>query len=173
MRFGLGILVALGLGAGAVPALAERTDVLYSYKSWQVEGVTFDDDTYACLAEVSDPGESFSIWIFPDQAIRLVFFSEDWEFGESDSADLKVEIDRRGAWLVPDATLSGSTVMYELPEGKESVNFVLEVAKGAMLHLRSKDGSGVKDYSLAGSAASISKLLDCGEAISGKSNPFN
>jgi hypothetical protein len=88
MKLGLTALAVVGLGAMAVPALADRTDVLYSYKSWQVEGVTFDDGTYACLAEVSDPGESFSIWTFPDSTIRLQFYSEaddgcepDQEFG--------------------------------------------------------------------------------------------
>lgn len=173
MKFGLGVLVALGIGAGALPAVADRTDVLYTNKSWQVEGVTFDDDSYACLAEVSDPGESFSIWIFPDQAIRLQFYSEDWDFGDSGKADLEVEIDHRSPWSLSDADLTGSSVLFDLPEGKKSVNFVLEVAKGSTLHLRSADGTPVKDYSLAGSASSISKLLDCGTAISGTSNPFN
>ena len=41
----------------ALPALADQTDVLYQHKSWMVEGVTFDDGTYACLAEVTEPGE--------------------------------------------------------------------------------------------------------------------
>ncbi len=173
MKFGVATCVALGLGFAALPALADRTDSLYSYKSWQVEGVTFDDGTYACLAEVSDPGESFSIWTFPDQTIRLQFYSQDWDFGESGSADLQVEIDRRGAWTLNSANLTKQSVLFDLPDQKESVNFVLEVAKGNTLHLRDGSGGGVKDYSLAGSAASISKLIDCGSAISGPSNPFN
>lgn len=173
MKFGVVACAALAIGMAAVPAFADRTDTLYSYKSWQVEGVTFDDGTYACLAEVSDPGESFSIWTFPDQTIRLQFYSQDWDFGDNGTADLQVEIDRRGAWTVPGATLTKNSVLYDLPDQKESVNFVLEVAKGNTLHLRDSSGGGVKDYSLAGSAASISKLIDCGTAIGGSSNPFN
>lgn len=173
MKFGVATCVALVFGVAAVPALANRSDVLYSYKSWQVEGVTFDDGTYACLAEVSDPGESFSIWTFPDQTIRLQFYSEDWDFGESSTADLEVEIDRRSPWSFTGANLTQQSVLFDLPDQKESVNFVLEVAKGNTLHLRDANGEGVKDYSLAGSAASISKLIDCGTAISGPSNPFN
>ncbi len=173
MKFGLAAVVALAFGAAALPALADRTDVLYSYKSWKVEGVTFDDGSYACLAEVSDPGESFSIWTFPDQTIRLQFFSQDWDFGESDTADLEVEIDHRSPWQLTGANLTKQSVLFDLPDEKASVNFVVEVAAGRTLHLRSGDGTPVKDYSLSGSSASISKLIDCGTAISGSSNPFH
>ena len=173
MKFHVAAFAALAVAALAVPALADRTDVLYSYKSWKVEGVTFDDGTYACLAEVSDPGESFSIWTFPDQTIRLQFYSTDWSFTDGDNADLQVEIDRRGAWTLNSANLTQNSVLFDLPDQKESVNFVVEVAAGSTLHLRSGDGTPVKDYSLAGSAASISSLVDCGTAISGNSNPFH
>lgn len=165
--------VALTLGVQACPALADRSDVLYSYKHWQVEGISYDDGTYACLAEVAEPGESFAIWVFPDQTIRLQFYSEEWDFGESDSADLEVEIDRRSPWSLSGANLVQNSVLFDLPEGDQSVNFVIEVAEGRTLHLRSSDGTPVKDYSLAGSAASISTLIECGSVIRDTSNPFD
>ena len=167
------LFLALATGLLAEPALADRTDVLYSYKHWQVEGISYDDGTYACLAEVAEPGESFAIWIFPDQTVRLQFYSQDWEFGDSDTADLEVEIDRRSPWSLTGANLTQSSVLFDLPEGDASVNFVIEVADGRTLHLRSSDGTPVKDYSLAGSAASISNLIDCGVAIRDTANPFN
>jgi len=74
-RFDFGVL-AIVLGVSAAPALADKTEVLYQHKSWMVEGVTADDGSVACLAEVSDPGESFSIWVFSDKTIRLQFYSE-------------------------------------------------------------------------------------------------
>ena len=93
---------SIGLLAAVVaaPALAEQTEVLYQHKAWIVEGLTFDDGSYACLAEVSDPGESFSIWTFPDRTIRLQFYSEEWDFGEGDTANMEVEIDRRSPFAV-------------------------------------------------------------------------
>ena len=168
-------LWTLGFAAimAAGPALADQTDVLFQHKNWMVEGVTFDDGTFACLAEVSDPGESFSIWAFPDQSIRLQFYSEEWDFGESDSADLEVEIDHRSPWTLTGANLTQNSVLFDLPDQDSSVNFVVEVAKGSTLHLRTADGSPVKDYSLSGSSASISALVDCGNAITGDTNPFN
>lgn len=156
----------------AAPALANTTDVLFQHKSWMVEGVTFDDGTYACLAEVSDPGESFSIWAFPDGTTRLQFYSEGWDFGESDTANLQVEIDHRSPWTLTDANLTKNSVLFDLPGGDPSVNFLVEVAQGSTLHLRTQDGSPVKDYSLAGSSASMSTLVDCSNAITGDSNPF-
>lgn len=155
------------------PAVADRVDTLFTYKSWHVQGVTFDDGSLACLAEVSDPGESFTIWIFQDESIRLQFYSEDWDFGESDTTDLEIEIDRRSPWSMSNANLTRQSVLFDLPDEKASVNFVLEVAKGNTLHLRDADGTPVKDYSLAGSGASISKLIDCSDAITGATNPFN
>lgn len=162
------------VGFAAVPALAESTEVLYRYKSWMVEGITFDDGSIACLAEVTDPGESFSVWVFPDKTIRLQFYSKEWDFGESDTANLEVEVDRRSPWTLTGANLTQNSVLFDLPDQDESVNFVLEVAKGSTLHLRSESGEKIRDYSLAGSSSSIQKLIDCGNAISGsKRNPFN
>lgn len=167
--------VAMGVLAAMIvtPALGQQTDVLYQHKSWMVEGVTFEDGTYACLAEVSEPGESFSIWTFPDQSIRLQFYSEDWDFGESDSADLEVEVDNRSPWTLTGANLTQNSVLFDLPDADESVNFVVEVAKGSTLYLRSESGEEIRSYSLSGSSASIQYLVDCGNAISGDSNPFN
>ena len=171
-RRGLMIGLLAALGAAAVPAMADRTDVLFRNKAWEVQGVTFDDGSYACLAEVSDPGESFTIWIFQDASIRLQFYSEDWDFGEGDTADLEVEIDRRSPWSLTDAELYQQSVLFNLPGDDGSTNFVIEVARGNTLHLRSADGTPVKDYSLAGSSSSISKLLECGDAITSDTNPF-
>ena len=157
---------------GAAPVFAERTEVLYQHKAWLVEGVTFDDGSYACLAEVSDPGESFSIWVFPDRTIRLQFYSEEWDFGDKDTANLEVEIDRRSPWTLTGANLTQNSVLFDLPDLDTSVNFVVEVAKGRTLYLRTEDGSDIRNYSLSGSSASIQYLVDCGNAIAGDSNPF-
>lgn len=158
---------------GAVPALGESVEILYQHKSWLVEGVTFDDGSIACLAEVRDPGESFSIWTFPDKTIRLQFYSDEWDFGDGDTANLEVEVDNRSPWTLTGANLTQNSVLFDLPDLDESVNFIVEVAKGRTLYLRSEDGSDIRSYSLAGSSASISYLVDCGNAISDDgSNPF-
>ena len=173
MKFATLCSLAVITGLMAVPALANRTDTLFTHKSWRVQGVTFDDGSFACLAEVADPGESFTIWIFQDASIQLQFYSEDWDFGEGDTADLEVEIDRRSPWSLTSAELYKQSVLFDLPTEDASANFVIEVARGSTLYLRSADGTPVQSYSLAGSSASITKLLECGDAITSPTNPFN
>ena len=173
MKFSQGLVLGVLAGLVASAALAEQTETLYQHKSWVVQGITFDDGTYACLAEVSDPGESFTIWTFPDRTIRLQFFSEEWDFGESDSADMEVEIDRRSPWTITGANLTQNSILFDLPDLDASVDFLVEVAKGSTLYLRTEDGSDIRNYSLSGSSASIQYLVDCGNAIAEDSNPFD
>jgi hypothetical protein len=172
MRFLQSVGVGLLASLVATAAFGDNTEVLYQHKAWIVEGVTFDDGSYACLAEVSDPGESFSIWTFPDRTIRLQFFSNEWDFGESDTANLQVEVDRRSPWTLTGANLTQNSVLFDLPDLDASVDFVVEVAKGSTLYLRTESGEDIRSYSLSGSSASIQYLVDCGNAIAGDSNPF-
>lgn len=165
--------VGVLIGSAAGMARADTTDTLYQHKSWTVQGVTFDDGSYACLAEVSDPGENFSIWAFQDKSVELQFYSEDWDFGDSDTAEMKVEIDRRSPWSMTGANLTGHSVFFTLPNNDQSGDFIVEVARGNTLHLRSANDDAVRDYTLAGSSASIKVLVDCMNSISGDSNPFN
>jgi hypothetical protein len=166
---GAGLLLAVG---GA--ALADSTsEVLFRQQKWMVEDVTFDDGTVACLAEVDDPNDSFSIWTYPDKTIKLQFYSTSWDFGDKgDTADLELQIDRRAKWTLTGADLYKNSVLFTLPGVDDSVNLLTEVAAGNQLHLRNGDGSSVMDYTLAGSSASMSAMIDCGTAISRSSNPF-
>jgi hypothetical protein len=174
MGFRLGMAAAL-MAATVGSASAQQSKVLFSYKQWQVEVVGWDDGSVACVAQVSAPGESFSIWTFPDRTVQLQFYSTAWEFGEGDTADLEVQIDRRAPWTLSNAELYQNSVLFFLPDDQAGVDFIVEVATGNRLYLRSDDGADVKDYSLSGSRASIDALVECGNEIGGEnpSNPFN
>jgi hypothetical protein len=52
-----------------------QSEVLFSHKHWQVELVAWDDGVLGCVAQVSSPGESFSIWTFQDEAVQIQFYS--------------------------------------------------------------------------------------------------
>lgn len=172
MGFRMGMLAAL-IAVTAGVAQAQQSEVLFSHKHWKVEIVGWDDGSLGCVAEVSAPGESFSIWTFPDGAVQLQFYSTAWSFGEGDTADLEVQIDRRGPWSLTAAELYQNSVLFYLPDGQAGVNFINEVARGNRLYLRDIDGSDVQNYSLAGSSASINALIDCGGVIQAPGNPFN
>jgi hypothetical protein len=171
MGFRMGLAAAVIAVAGA--ASAQQSEILFSHKHWQVEIVGWDDGSVGCVAQVSAPGESFSIWTFPDGAVQLQFYSTAWQFGEGDFADLEVQIDRRAPWNLTGAELYQNSVLFYLPDDQAGVDFIVEVARGNRLYLRSADGSDVQNYSLAGSRASIDALIECGNVITSPGNPFN
>jgi hypothetical protein len=174
MIFRVGLAAAL-ITATVGIAGAQESEILFSRKHWQVEVVGWDDGSVGCVAQVSAPGESFSIWTFPDGAVQLQFYSTAWEFGEGQTADLEVQIDRRSPWSLTGAELYKNSVLFYLPDSQAGVNFITEVARGNRLYLRDADGSDVQNYSLSGSSASIGALVDCGDVIQNRTpgNPFN
>lgn len=152
--------------AAAAPVFAETTsETLFKHKHWEVEIVGFDDGTVACLAEVDATNESFTVWVYPDQSVKLQFYSTAWDFGEGDTADLDVKIDRRAGWDLTSAELYKNSILFNLPDSDAGVRFLMEIAQGQRLYLRSADRSPVQDYSLSGSRASMDALIECSEAI--------
>jgi hypothetical protein len=174
MRLRTGWIAAI-IAALTGTAQAQQSEVLFSHKHWQVEVVGWDDGSIGCVAQVSAPGESFSLWTFPDGAVQLQFYSTAWQFAQGERADLEVQIDRRTPWSLTDAELYQNSVLFYLPGSQAGVNFIAEVARGNRLYLRDNGGSDVQNYSLSGSRASIDALIECGDVIANRTpgNPFN
>lgn len=157
------------------PTLADpQSELLFSHKHWEVEVVAFDDGTFACLAEVDATTDSFTLWLYPDNSLKLQFYSTSWDFGEGDTADLEVQIGNRSPWNLTEAELYKNSILFNLPNTDVGVNFLLEVAQGNRLYLRTAQSEPVMDYSLAGSRASMDALIECGDAIrTSDNNPFD
>lgn len=173
MGFRTEILAAL-IAVTAGDACAQQSELFFSHKHWEVRVVGWDDGSVGCVSKVKAPGETFSIWTYPDGAVQLQFYSTAWEFGEnSETADLEVRIDRRAPWNLTGAELQKNSALLFLPDSNACVDFLVEVAQGNRLYLRSADGADVQNYSLSGSRASIHALLACGDAIGRPSIPFN
>lgn len=158
-------LGAVMFGLFAAPVLADQQEVLFQHKHWMVAVNAFDDGSFACQAAVDEGAESFTIWVFQDQTVRLQFYSTDWSFTDGDTADFQVEVDHRGTWSFTNASLTGNSVLFDLPDSKQGTNFLVEVAQGRTAHLRDDAGVGVRDYSLAGSKASMQALIECSDAL--------
>jgi predicted nuclease of predicted toxin-antitoxin system len=176
MIFRKSILAAVAAAAMTLPAAAQQSEVLFQHKHWRVELVAWDDGVLGCQATVGTEDESFSLWTFQDSTVQMQFYSKAWDFGEGDSADLQVQIDRKPQWNLTEAELYRNSVLFTLPDSDAGVEFIVEVAKGNRLFLRTKDGGAVQDYSLSGSRASIDALIECGNVITQEqkpSNPFN
>ena len=91
-------IAAAALAAFTGAATAQQSEVLFSHKHWSVSVVGWDDGSVGCVAEVLAPGESFSIWTYPDGSVQLQFYSTAWQFGEGQTADLEIQIDGRAPW---------------------------------------------------------------------------
>lgn len=172
MDFRAGFLAVL-IGAIAGSAGAQTSETVFSHKHWEVQVVGWEDGSVACVAQVTAPGETFPVWTYPDGGVQLQFYSTAWEFGEGETADLQVQIDSRAPWNLTGAELYKNSVLFFLPDSSSGVDFIVEVARGNRLYLRSDDGSDVQNYSLSGSRASIDALVECGNAIGRAPNPFN
>jgi hypothetical protein len=175
MIFRKSILAAATVAALVLPVAAQQSEILFQHKHWRVELVAWDDGVLGCQATVGDEAESFSLWTFQDETVQLQFYSKSWDFGEGDTADLQVQIDRKPQWNLTAAELFKNSVLFTLPDSDAGVEFIMEVAKGNRLYLRTSDGGAVQDYSLAGSRASIDAIIECGNVITQQqpANPFN
>lgn len=175
MKIASFLVATATMAASVLPALASpQSEVLFSHKNWQVELVAWDDGGLGCVAQVSAPGESFSIWTFQDESVQLQFYSTAWSFGEGTTADLVVQVDRKPSWNLTAAELYQNSVLFTLPNSDAGVEFITEIARGNRLFLRDNKGGPVQDYSLSGSKASIDALIECGNVITQQSptNPF-
>ena len=172
--FAAAVLVA-GLFAAAPLRAEPVSERLLTHKNWMVEIVGFDDGTLSCVAQVVDGDDTFSIWADPANPVKLQFYSSEWDFSGGGAADLTVQIDRRSPWSLTNAELYQNSVLFNLPGDEASTNFLMEVVEGRSLHLGRKDGSHVQSYSLAGSAASITALIECVKVLGDErdGNPFN
>jgi hypothetical protein len=169
-------LVALAIIATTGAAWADsQWTTIYQHRAWEVDFVSFDDGTASCVAQVSEGGESFSLWADSSEQVRMQFFSDAWNFDDS-YVDIRVQIDRRPVWNLTNANLYKNSVLFDIEDSKQGVEFITEIMRGNVLYLGNDSGDTVQSYSLAGSSAAIGKLIDCVGALqrgaSRNSNPF-
>jgi hypothetical protein len=167
------LVLAIGMIVATGAQAESQTETIFQRGAWDVQVVSFDDGTRSCVANVYVGSDSFSIWADQDAALKLQFYSQAWDFGESDTANLEVEVDRRSPWSMTNAELYKQSVLFDIPDSTEGVRLLREVMNGRTLFLRNESGEAVQDYPLSGSSASIQTLIDCVGQIGQSSNPFN
>ncbi|WP_300512900.1 hypothetical protein [Aliiroseovarius sp.] len=154
------VAVAVVLAAPLAAFAQPYENYYFGHKAWTVHVVTFGDNSLACRARVSEPGTSFAIWADGYSSVTLEFLRSNWDFYEG-REDIVVQIDRRASWDLTDADLSGDQILFQLPGGNASDRFLDEIVRGNQVKLYSNAGEFVEGWSLAGSAASIDKLIEC------------
>lgn len=144
----------------ATAASAEQSRVVYRYKQWEVRVAAFDNGTISCIAQVRPSnGTTFAIWA-DGQNVKLQFYSNLWNFGNT-TGHVVARIDRRAGWNLNNANLYKNSVIFTMPGGRQSTKFLLEVANGNVIYLDQRAGGQMGYWTLAGSKASMRKLIEC------------
>ena len=152
---------------GTAPALADPSaKVLMQEKQWDAEILSYDDGTFACLAQVDLADRTFTIWSYPDRAVRLQFYAPGWDFGADHRVRYEVAVDA-GPARVMTAQAFKNSILFDVPTGESWVDFLYDVTQGRVLYLRDAAGAAAMDYPLAGSGAALAALIQCGAAIAG------
>lgn len=169
-KFVVGIIAGVLLAA---PAAAQtESQVVYTRGQWEVRVVSFPDATLSCVARVQKSGSSFSIWFDGYSAIQLQFFSTAWSFN-NEVGDIVVQVDGRPRWDLTDADMDQNSIHFTLPDNDAAGRFLGELRNGTRLKLLTTSLKLVEQWSLSGSASSMSALADCAEALMDDGNPFN
>lgn len=161
-------LLCLAIAAAvAFTSIAEAgsSRTLYRHKAWEVRAVAFDSGRLSCVATVTKPsGDAFSIWADGINPVNLHFFSPRWNYRPS-RTDVVLRIDRRKPWNLNNANLQGEGIFFYLGSDNASLRLMREIMGGRRLYLHDRYGDLVRSYTLAGSKASILKLIQCTKAL--------
>ena len=161
MRIVSGLILSLVISATFLTAAFAQSRVVYSYKAWELRVVALDNGTLSCVAQVRPSnGTTFAIWA-DGRNVKLQYYATVWNFGSSSYyEDVVARIDSRPQWNLRDAEFYKNSVIFTMPEGKGSTRFLREVAAGNTMRLY-RNGQRMGRWSLAGSRATMTKLVDC------------
>ncbi len=169
--FKLSILAALVLLFQCGTALANDRTLLLKHKAWDVEHVfgTKTGTQWCQAGSFSAKGDMISLAIKQNGDVMMVvtlskrFWSNDFE------DDLILHIDY-APWTLNNASFSGrdgfSNVMFTFPTGPKFIEFLEDIYAGSAIAMKDANGDrSLATWSLAGSAAALLKLIECGERI--------
>jgi len=159
-----GLILVLGLTFGAVPANAEtRSETVFSKLNWVSKRVEFDSGAIGCVADGASTDNSVyvSLWRFKDK-YNLQFYSESWDFGEGNSADITIQIDSKPVWNLVNSDLHKNSIIFYLPtENKNSNVFISEIKGGTNLVLNGDGLIGNRIFALNGASDAIRYIELC------------
>lgn len=165
------VLTAFFALAFAAPARAEfQTETLFSARNWTVELThdTSDGQLWCAAQTVNNRDQAFDLTAFDTGAMTVFFFDHSWDLAER-TVETYVDIDR-SRWEI-DADAGGIALSVSLEDKDNAAEFVNDLAKGQSLTLLNLQERKLASFSLSGSRAAITSLMECWESIT-TSNPF-
>ncbi|WP_372841871.1 hypothetical protein [Phaeovulum sp.] len=171
------LVLFLGLALPAQMASAEQYDTtrLFTRGAWYVD-LTHDtsDGELWCSAETqNNEAQTFSVTTYDDGTVILFVFDESWDIAPR-SVDFLVLIDRERWTISGDA--SGIAISVSLDDKDKADEFLIDLARGSSVAVANSDERRIASFSLSGSSAALSTLMDCWDSIllgsPSKKDPF-
>lgn len=167
-------LIASLLSLTSSAALSE-TYPYFEHKAWTVTVGTHDDgDLYCACSTSNKQGEKFSI-VYDGDRTAIFFFVDSRHWNGSFRDDAKIDIDYE-QWTVTDADFRETdapdinAVLFHPNDIHNFGSFFDYLVEGNAIALKNKRGDqSLATWSLAGSAATLIKLSECGEKMKGGS----
>lgn len=145
-------------------------NTLFQKGSWSVF-LTYDteDGDFWCVAETENRrAQSLNLVTYPNDQMTFFVFDESWNIAKRPVRFL-VDIDY-SRWTI-DGTGDGIGVSLTMNEPDKAAKFVQELMEGNAVTILSADEHRLATFSLSGSFAAISNLMQCWDRIS-DDDPF-
>ena len=170
------VLAALASAHFILPASAQSDRVtLFQHKAWTVSHeLSPDTGRQLCTAETftRDNRDLFMLRLYSNGAVEIALVSNTSLWNSAFEDDLLLDIDY-SKWNMNnarfDVTKSGyARVRFEFANHDTAVDFLAQLYDGSAVALKDARGDrSLITWSLAGSAAALLKLGDCGKMVRG------
>ena len=165
-------LVALATFAAPMASASDlESELLFSRGAWEVE-VTYDpgDESFWCSASTFNrTNQSFSLVAYDNGGFLLLVGDPVWRLSERPIRFL-VDIDR-SRWTI-DGDAEDSYVSLMMNDADKAFRFVQQLMGGNAVAVLNDTEKRLATFSLSGSYAAITQLMDCWDKISNR-DPFS
>jgi len=144
--------------------------LLFSKGYWTVE-LTYntDENSYWCSAKTANRrSQEFSVTAFENGTIVVFIFDNRWSLAKRPVRFL-IDIDY-SRWQI-DGTADDIAVSIALSNNEKAGKFITELAQGSAVALFNMEERRLATFSLKGSRAALTELIDCWRKIS-VTDPF-
>lgn len=112
--------------------------------------------------------QTFSITAYDNGGLTLFVFDPNWDIRKR-AVRFLIDVDYE-RWTI-DGSAEGISVSLTMDEPNKSVRFLSQVSQGSALAVLNQDERRIALFSLAGSSAALTKLVECSNRIK-LSDPF-
>ena len=163
---------ALAMVCAAAPGLAAEYDVtrLFAKGEWSVDLTynTAENITWCAADTENRAGQWFSIVAYDEGGAAVFLGDPQWQLSPRDIR-LRLDIDY-SRWDI-DAEAAEESVVFFLSGAEAAPDFLVELMRGSAISAFNDDGDQLAEFSLTGSHAAMTELIECWQRID-RRDPF-